>query len=111
MYEASEMALLMQEFYDYNASLKQQILNGEPLSEMPEAFKTIHTAQMTDASGRNMIFKSYAPAYIQTQQAVLDPSNTLDITSRYNNTINVCLACHKTECVGPIPRIKKLLIQ
>lgn len=111
MYEPSEMALLMQEFYEYNATLKQQILNGEPLSEMPEEFKTIHTAELTDASGRNMIFKSYAPAYVQTQQAVLDSSNTLDLTSRYNNTINVCLACHKTECVGPIPRIKKLLIR
>jgi|AVFP01.1.fsa_nt_gi cytochrome c553 len=111
MYQPSEMALLMQEFYDYNTVLRSQILSGEPLAEMPEDFKAIHTAEMTDASGRNSIFSSYAPAYIQTQKAVLDSSSSAELKERFNSTINMCLACHKTECVGPIPRIKRLLIE
>jgi cytochrome c553 len=111
MYEPSEMAALMQEFYEYNETLKAQILAGEDLADMPEKFKAIHTAEMTDSKDRSSVFEAYAPAYIATQAALLDSTGTLDLESRYNNAIQMCLACHKTECVGPIPRIKKLLIQ
>lgn len=110
MYKPSEMALLMQEFYAYNETLRQQILEGKPLSAMPEEFKAIHTAEMTDTSGRTDVFDAYAPSYLLMQQDVIDSSNSVNVKQKFNNTINVCLACHKTECVGPIPRIKKLLI-
>ena len=33
------------------------------------------------------------------------------LVSKHNNAINSCIACHETTCVGPIPRIKKLLIK
>ena len=111
VYQPSEMANLMNEFYAYNASLKSAILNNEDLGQMPETFLKIHSAQMTDSSGRTAIFNSYAPAYIATQMRVLDTMSDLDLKSRFNDNIKMCLACHKTECVGPIPRIKKLLIQ
>jgi hypothetical protein len=111
MYEPSEMGGLMQDFYAYNEQLKAEILEGKDLTQMPEEFLDIHTATMTDPDGRNAIFKAYAPTYIKLQQAVHDTTSTIDVKTRYNNAINVCLACHQTECVGPIPRIKKLLIQ
>jgi len=111
MYQPSEMAKLMNQFYEYNASLKTAIENGQPLLPMPEDFLKIHSAKMTDADGRNAIFNGYAPAYISAQQRVLDSLSAQDLKLRYNTAINLCIACHKTECVGPIPRIKKLLIQ
>jgi len=111
MYQPSEMGSLMQDFYTYNEQLKAEILEGKDLTEMPKEFMAIHTAEMTDAKGRNAVFQAYAPTYIKLQQAVHDSTSTIDLETRYNNAINVCLACHKTECVGPIPRIKKLLIQ
>ncbi|WP_299124076.1 hypothetical protein [uncultured Winogradskyella sp.] len=111
VYQPSEMANLMNEFYEYNASLKSAILSNEDLEQMPERFLKIHSAEMTDSSGRNSIFNGFAPAYINSQMKVLDTLSRLDLRTRYNNNINMCLACHKTECVGPIPRIKKLLIK
>lgn len=111
MYQPSEMAKLMNDFYDYNQSLKASIINGKPLKNMPVNFLKIHTAEMTDADGRNTVFQGFAPVYLKSQQNVLDSLSQTDLKSRYNNTINLCIACHKTECVGPIPRIKKLLIQ
>ncbi|MBT8245348.1 MAG: hypothetical protein HKP48_10265 [Winogradskyella sp.] len=111
MYQPSEMAKLMNAFYDYNQSLKASIVKGESLKPMPKDFLKIHTAQMTDANGRNATFRGFAPAFLKAQQNVLDSLSQTNLKSRYNNTINLCIACHKTECVGPIPRIKKLLIQ
>ena len=110
VYQPSEMAILMNAFYEYNASLKSAIINNETLQAMPESFQNIHSAKMSDPDGRNAIFNGLAPVYITAQMRVLDSLSSLDVKSRYNNAINLCIACHKTECVGPIPRIKKLLI-
>ena len=77
---------------------------------MPEEFETIHTAEITSISGRTYIFEAYETSYLLMQQDVIVYSNSVNVKQKFNMTINVCLACHKTECVGPIPRIKKLLI-
>lgn len=111
LYQPSEMANLMNDFYAYNERLKKAIINGDTLEAMPDSFKAIHTAKMTDAKGRNTVFNSFAPAFIASQQRIMDTLSDADLKMRYNNTINLCISCHKTECVGPIPRIKKLLIQ
>lgn len=111
MYQGSEMAVLMNDFYAYNESLKQAILNDTELELMPEKFAKIHTAQMTDVNGRTPVFNSLAPAFIAAQQRIIDTLSKEDLKIRYNATINMCISCHTTECVGPIPRIKKLLIQ
>ena len=111
MYEPSEMANLMNAFYSYNEVLKKAIESGDELPKMPESFKAIHTAKMTDINGRTSIFKSFAPLYIEAQKGVTDSLSGSNLKMEYNRTINLCLSCHKTECVGPIPRIKKLLIK
>ena len=49
--------------------------------------------------------------FITAQQMVVDTLSNIELKERYNTAINNCLACHKTECTGPIPKIKKLLIQ
>jgi hypothetical protein len=110
MYQPSEMAVLMNEFYTYNEALKQAILNDTEFGQMPDKFVQIHTAQMTDKKGRTQIFNSLAPGFLAAQQRIIDTLSQDDLKIRYNATINMCISCHKTECVGPIPRIKKLLI-
>ena len=49
-------------------------------------------------------------AYIDNVRAIYDSTSTIPLKNRYNNAINSCISCHTTECTGPIPRIKKLLI-
>jgi cytochrome c553 len=41
----------------------------------------------------------------------LNASNKNNVKQNFNTTIETCIACHKTTCTGPIPRIEKLLIK
>ncbi len=109
MYQPSELALLMEEMYVHNDSLKNQILNGETLTQFPEEILNIHTAEMTSNFSRDETFLSFADAFVENQKAIYiaSPENA---KQRYNTTINTCIACHQTSCTGAIPKIQKLLI-
>ncbi|MDT0557286.1 hypothetical protein RM697_01420 [Ichthyenterobacterium sp. W332] len=111
MYKSSEMATLMNAFYTYNEALKAAIESNSTLPEMPESFNSIHTAKMTDVNGRTPIFQSFAPLYLEAQKSIHYSLDTMTKKTHYNSVINLCISCHKTECVGPIPRIKKLMIE
>lgn len=54
---------------------------------------------------------SFVNVFIKAQKSVADTLSNVELKERFNHAINNCLACHKTECMGPIPKIKKLLIQ
>ena len=111
MYDPSEMSILMNEMYDYNLELKQQIISGIIPEEFPEKFLNIHTAELSDFKSRNDKFKVYSEFFIENQQEIFNSDSNLDVTERYNNAINLCVSCHQTECTGPIPKIKRLLIK
>ena len=110
MYTPSEMANLMNEMYNYNEKLKQDIIDGKIPKVFPEKFLNIHTAQLSDFKSRNETFKSFSNLYIQAEKEVFNTSSLVPIEERFNNAVGVCISCHTTECTGPIPRIKKLLI-
>lgn len=110
MVERSEMALLMNEMYAFNESIKKQIINGEISNSYPEHFNKIYSAVLTDPSVRDAEFETNSKHFIQTQKAVFEDSNN-DLKLSYNNAVNACISCHNVTCVGPIPRIKKLLIK
>lgn len=110
MVERSEMALLMNEMYAFNESIKKQIVDGELSNSYPEHFNKIYTAVLTDPSVRDVEFETNSKHFIQTQKAVFDNSNN-NLKLSYNNAVNACISCHNVTCVGPIPRIKKLLIK
>lgn len=110
MVERSEMALLMNEMYAFNESIKKQIINGEISNSYPEHFDKIYSALLTDPSVRDAEFETNSKHFIQTQKAVFEDSNN-DLILSYNNAVNACISCHNVTCVGPIPRIKKLLIK
>ena len=111
MYQPSEMANFMNALYAYNQGIKAQIINGEVPVNMPLDLMTLHTAEMTKGKGRSEAWQNGVDVYIESQKGVTDSLAVEDIKLRYNEAITNCLACHKTECTGPIPRIKKLLIQ
>ena len=111
MYEPSEMALLMEEMYKVNERIKQDILDGKTPEKFPEEFLNIHTAELSDFKKRNVTFESFSRLYIDKQQELFDSSTNQEARERFNQAINLCISCHQTECTGPIPRIKKLLIK
>lgn len=110
VYQPSEMSTLMKGMYAYNEQVKQEILAGNELSfEFPEEFLNIHSAQLSETKSRNTTFQSFTDTFINAQKLVFEDSE-IPIKERHNNAINMCLACHKSECTGPIPKIRKLLI-
>ncbi|MFK7834236.1 MAG: hypothetical protein AB8B52_13260 [Winogradskyella sp.] len=111
MYQPSEMANFMNAMYAYNLQVKNQIIAGETPVAMPLDLMTLHSAEMTEGKGRTRAWNSFVNVFITSQQKVIDTMSNLQLKERHNAAINNCLSCHKTECVGPIPKIKKLLIQ
>lgn len=111
MYQPSEMANFMNAMYAYNLQIKNQIIAGETPISMPLDLMQLHSAEMTKGKDRTPVWNSFVNVFIKSQQTIADTLSNVELKARYNNAINNCLACHKTECVGPIPKIKKLLIQ
>ena len=111
MYQPSEMANLMNGMYAYNLQIKQQIINGETPVAMPLDLLKLHTAEMSNGHSRTAVWNNFVNVFIESQESVTDSISNIELKTRFNAAINNCLACHKTECTGPIPKIKKLLIQ
>ncbi|MDP5092903.1 MAG: hypothetical protein NWQ17_06310 [Polaribacter sp.] len=105
----SEMAALMLKMYEVNLENKSLILQGKQPQDFSKEFLKIHSATLTDPSDRNASFEGFSEFYLDTYQQLMTSSKDSLITN-HNKTINSCIACHKTTCIGPIPRIKKLLI-
>ncbi len=110
MYEPSEMTLLMRSMYVFHEELKKEILAGNTPDKFPKEFLNIFKASLTDDKPQNEIFKEYSKMYIDNERAIFNEASELPLKHRYNNAINTCISCHTTECVGPISRIEKLLI-
>lgn len=106
----SEMAALMLKMYDKSLENKKLVIEGETPVNFPEEFLNIHTAQLTDPSDRTKNFKTFSDFYLKSFKEIYNTSKDSLIVN-HNNAINSCIACHETTCVGPIPRIKKLLIK
>jgi len=111
IYRPSEMANFMNAMYAYNVQLKQQIIKGKTPVVMPLDLMKLHSAEMSNGHGRTPVWNSFINVFIEAQKSVADTLSNVALKERFNHAINNCLACHKTECMGPIPKIKKLLIQ
>ena len=110
MYEFSEMALLMEEMYKTNEDLKKKIVNKEAIGEFSVKFLNIHSAVLTKPKDRDASFEIFSKAFVENQQAIFSASPD-EVKDQFNVMVNTCIACHKTTCSGPIPRIEKLLIK
>jgi hypothetical protein len=109
MYQASEMALLMEQMYVENAQLKKRILNHEKIGKFPEFFNTIYTSNFTDSTDNDAFFKENAKLYITTQKLIYEDS--IHAKTNFNNMVNTCITCHEQKCGGPIVKIKKLYLK
>ena len=109
MYQPTEMALLMRKMYEVNKTVKTQIISKDSLLTFPVEFSRIHTAELTNPSERDKEFDSLAKVFIDHQKATFS-SNSDSLVFYFNQSVNTCITCHETRCVGPIPKIKKLLI-
>lgn len=111
VYEGSEMAHLMRGMHAFNLQLKKEVESGEITTDFPEAFLQIHSAEFSEAKSRTERFDHYSGQFIEAQKLIFEEDSSVPLSERYNNAINLCLSCHKTECTGPIPKIQKLLIK
>lgn len=109
MYQMSEMAVLMEQMYAHNASIKEKISKGENVGKFPNFFQKINTAKFTDESDNDLFFKQNAELFLNAQQLIYTDSK--NAKEHYNAGIDACITCHKSKCGGPIPRIKKLYLK
>lgn len=111
-YEQSEMAVIMDDMYDFLKENRKRVQASETLETLPEYFEEIHTAKMADDYTRDPFFNSFSEAFLANMKA-LHTSDNVDKTILFNNAVNSCIACHTSgaACMGPIPRISKLLIK
>ena len=111
MYEPSEMSLLMNRMYEINERIKKDIMEGKTPEDFPLDFLKIHTAELSDFKNRNETFESFSKLFVEKEKDIFETTSNEEAKKRFNQAINLCVSCHKTECTGPIPRIQKLLIK
>ena len=108
MYQLSEMASFMEDMYVAHEHIKEKALKGEAPDTLPYDLRKLHTATFTDAADNDETYQRMANVFIEYEkQMVKDPEH---IKEHYNNSVKLCISCHQLKCTGPIPRIKKLLI-
>lgn len=111
MYQPSEMSLLMNRMYEINERIKLDIIEGKTPEDFPMEFLQIHTAELSDFKNRNETFESFSKLFVEKEKDIFETGSNEEAKKRFNQAIDLCISCHKTECTGPIPRIKKLLIK
>jgi hypothetical protein len=108
MYEASEMAVLMEQMYVHNKQLREKIIKKDSLGEMPKYFLNISEATMTKGKERDAFFTTKSGFFLKTQSEIYDSKSTKE---SFNTMVDACISCHKVKCGGPIERIKTLYIK
>lgn len=108
MYEASEMATLMEQMYVHNVQLRDKIIKNDSLGELPEYFSKISKATMTKGKERDAFFNEKASIFIKAQSEIYASKSTKE---SFNTMVNACISCHEVKCGGPIERIKTLYIK
>ena len=109
MYEPSEMTMLMRKIHEVNKVVKDQIIKKDSLLIFPEEFTEIFSATLTDSTERDDKFIILARSFIDLQKMAFSSYSDSTVYN-FNRSINNCVECHRTRCPGPIPEIKKLLI-
>ncbi|NHM01594.1 hypothetical protein [Flavobacterium difficile] len=108
MYEASEMATLMEQMYVHNAQLRDKIIKNDSLGSLPDYFSKITKASMTKGKERDDFFNEKAKVFIKAQTEIYASENT---KQSFNSMVDACISCHEVKCGGPIERIKTLYIK
>ncbi len=105
--ESSELALLMREMETEAIAMREAINKGQELKDVRKRFEAILTAKSTEASMKTPAFQAMANSYLKSLDKVYQTPQA-ERLAQYNIMINDCMNCHKTNCPGPLVRIKKL---
>ncbi len=108
MYEASEMAVLMEQMYVHNKQLREKIIKKDSLGELPKYFLNISEATMTKVKEKDDFFNTKSGFFLKTQSEIYGSKNT---KNSFNTMVDACISCHEVKCGGPIERIKTLYIK
>jgi len=108
MYEASEMATLMEQMYVHNVQLRDKIIKKDSLGKLPDYFSNISKATMTKGKERDAFFNEKAEVFTKAQAEIYTSKNAKE---SFNTMVNACISCHEVKCGGPIERIKTLYIK
>lgn len=110
MYQPSELVLVMRQMYEDNITLKDSIAKGIVPKEVPAKYHEILTATATNPSELDEVYYSLAKTYLANFET-LTKSDSSNALTNYNTVVNTCIGCHQNYCMGPIPKIEKLLIK
>jgi hypothetical protein len=110
LYEPSEMSNYMNAIFEIHKQMKTDILEGNRPEGFPEEILEIHTAHLSDFRERTPNFEAFSHLFVESVEFIFEERSEVPLKQRYNDAINVCISCHQMECLGPIPRIKKLII-
>jgi len=103
----SELALLMREMETEAIAMRTAISKGEEPKDVRKMFEAILTAKSTEASMKTPVFQAMANSYLKSLDKIYQTPQP-ERMAQYNIMINDCMNCHKTNCPGPLVRIKKL---
>lgn len=106
---SSELSVLMRNMHDRAAEMKQLIEQGRKLGTFPVEFNKLGTAAPTDSATKKPSFDAFAANYLDALQSVYH-SEEGTVAAKYNELVNSCLDCHSDHCPGPVPKIKKLML-
>lgn len=109
MYEASELALLMREMRDDFAIERKNLEAGGNLNtDLIEKYKGIQSAKPTAKNDTVGPYHAFAKSFIAQLESV---NESEDKIGQFNMAVQTCVSCHTQYCQGPIPSIKKLLLE
>ncbi|MDQ3051474.1 MAG: hypothetical protein M3Q95_11355 [Bacteroidota bacterium] len=107
---SSELAVLMRDMQVYSNKAKADVKSGKSPAPYPTAFDKIHTARISEGMSKSEFYKSFADLYVMSVKNYATSTPAIRIET-YNNMVSACLACHSQHCPGPVPAIKKLMIE
>ncbi len=106
---SSELAILMRDMQAYSNTAKSDVKAGKAPAPYPVIFDKLHTAEISAGMSKSEYYKSFADLYVMSVKNYASSTPAMRLET-YNNMVSACLACHSQHCPGPVPVIKKLMI-
>src|SRR5690606_27861839 len=88
MYELPEGATLMEEMYAYNMQLREKVINGKVLDEMPAKFNKRPMVALTGPSNRDECYLTKANEFLKCQEAIYTAE---DPKQAFNQMVSSCI--------------------
>lgn len=103
----SELALLMREMAKSTESWRDEVKEGEVLTELD--LSRLKTATPTDSTVPGPEFNGFADTYLASVEHFLSEDSIS--VYRFNLMVDQCMNCHSSFCPGPMKRIEKMYIR